>query len=135
MGLRDDVEEGHLADGGGHLRVFSGCGERVAASHRRAERRDPRAIDLWQRTHKRNRRLPVFELSPGIEEIRLTTAIAEAAMVEDKRRKSSIGEALRKGTQAVPSRAGEPVGNDYRWDAAGPSNRRIQPCRAGVTAN
>ena len=134
MRLRDDVEERNLADRRGDAPVRCRRRQRVAAAHRGAEGRDPLGVDARQGASMRDRRAPVLELARRMEEVRLSRAVAEPAVIEDERREARRRETLGEGTEAVTASAGEAVGHDDDRRIIRGADRRIEPGRAGVGA-
>ena len=78
-------------------------------------------VQLRQRPHVPDGRVPVLHVTPGIDQIAgLTVAAPEAAIVEDERREPARGEALCEVRQAHLPLAAEPVGHDHdRWPPGG----------------
>jgi hypothetical protein len=136
--LARKVQKRDLADHGGHAHVLSRGGKRVAATHRGPEGDHPVGVDAVQGADERDRRTPVLELACGLEEIGLSRALAEPAMVEDEGREALRGKSLGEGAQAVASRARQAMGHDHHGHvlatAGGVRARasRIQPCRTHV---
>ena len=132
MALGHQVDERHLADRGGDPGVVRRRRERVAAAHRGAEGRDPSGVDSRQPAGAGDRRPPVIELAGGGEEVGLAGAVAEAAVIEDKRRDPGVGEALGEGPEAVAAGSRQAVGHHHRGRVPA-SGRRIEPGGAAVS--
>src|SRR5262249_52438292 len=99
--LAGHVEERDLADRGRDAAVRRRGRERVAATHRRAERDDA----VGQRAREGDRGRPVLQLAGGLEAVPLAAAVAEAAVVEDERAVARRGESLGERPEAVAARA------------------------------
>jgi hypothetical protein len=123
--LAHQVEERHLSDRRCHPGVFRRRRERVAGSHRGPEGRHPIAVHARQRAGAGDRRPPVLALSRRAEHIRLATAVAEAAVVEDQRRDSRRREAFGERPQPVPPGAGEAMAHDDRRRSGRAAGRRV----------
>src|SRR3954451_13511997 len=117
-------QERHLTDRRRHLRI-GGCRcKGVAAAHRGAERRDPRRIDAIEAAGTVDRRGPVLELAPGLEQVRLTSAVAKPPMVEHECGDPRPREPLGKRAQTITARTRQAMGHDDR--------RRSPPRPAGI---
>jgi two-component system cell cycle response regulator len=132
MRLRDDVEEGHLADCGCDIRVFCGRSQGVTSTYRGAERRQPGTVGLRQRAGAGDRRVPVLALSPRLEKVGHAAAVAEAPVIENEGGKPGGGETLGERPESITARSREPV--RHHDDRRRTSGRRVEPGRAGVAA-
>ncbi len=132
MRLEPDVEERHSADRGGDASIVRRGRERVAAIHRRPERRDARGIDTGQRARERDGRAPVVQLARGMEQVRLARAVSEPAMVEQQRGDARSREALGERAQPIAARPGQAMRHDDDGCRSLALRGGIEPGGAGV---
>ena len=89
-------------------------------------------VDAGQRARERDRRAPVGELARRLEQVGLAGAVAEAAVVEDERGDSGVGEALREWPEPVAAGSGEPMGHDDDGGRLRRTCRAVEPAGAAL---
>jgi hypothetical protein len=99
-----------------------------------SERRHSIGVDAGQRAGKPNRCAPVNELALRLEEVRLSSAVTEAAVIEDESSDACGRKALRERPQPVAASSGQSVSHDDDRLKICANRRRVEPGGADIAA-